>query len=125
MKSQLTRSLWWGLSRKCPSCGVGPLFKSWFILNPICSNCSCSFQEREDDTYFFMYMSTGLITGIFIILMFFIIPRDLKFGKTVLLFASVGLFVLTHPYRKGLAVAIDFVVDSRSEHPKHQRKNIS
>lgn len=107
----------------CPSCGRGTLFKSWFLLHERCSWCDCLFQVREDDTYFFMYISTGFITGVFIIGMFFIIPKDLQHGKVILLVLSLLLFIATHPFRKGLAVAIDFYVDSRCEHPKHREKN--
>lgn len=72
-----------------------------------------------------MYISTGFLTGLFIIFMFFVIPTNLQLGKITLLLASVGLFVLTHPYRKGLAVAIDYLIDSRSDHPKHERKKLN
>ncbi|MFM8312752.1 MAG: DUF983 domain-containing protein [Deltaproteobacteria bacterium] len=119
----LARTLWNGIRGFCPSCGRGSLFKSWFLLNEHCSHCECLFQSREDDTYFFMYMSTGFITGIFIVGMFFIIPNDIKYGKLILLALSLLLFIATHPFRKGLAVAIDFYVDSRSEYPKHREKN--
>lgn len=125
MKSSLFLALWRGFKKKCPRCGLGPLFKNWFILNQKCLNCSCVFQDREDDTYFFMYISTGFLTGLFIVVMFFVIPLHLQRGKIILLLASVGLFVLTHPYRKGLAIAIDYLIDSRSEHPKHERKKLN
>jgi len=111
--------LWRGLRKKCPNCGRGRIFKGWFSLNNHCSFCGCEFQQREDDTYFFMYISTGVITGIFLISMFFVFPRDFLFGKSVLLVLSIGLFVLTHPYRKGVAIAIDYFVDRKSDFPKH------
>jgi len=112
--------LWRGIQRKCPQCGVGKIFKNWFLLNEKCSNCECLLQQREDDTYFFMYMSTGFLTGLFVVAMFFVIPSDLRYGKWVLLFLSVGLFILTHPFRKGLAIAIDYYVECKSEFPRHK-----
>ncbi len=122
MKLRPVERLWLGVRKRCPGCGEGRLFKSWFVLNPQCSFCGCLFQQREDDTYFFMYMSTGLLTGVFIVIMFFVIPTDVLLGKIILLILSLSVFVITHPNRKGLAIAIDYCVDSRSEYPKHQEK---
>ena len=119
MTLSLQRTLWLGIQKKCPSCGEGKILKNWFVLNNNCSICGCEFQRREDDTYFFMYMSTGFVTGIFIVGMFIVIPKDIQFGKLILLVLSLLLFVITHPYRKGLAVAIDYYVDSRSEFPRY------
>jgi uncharacterized protein (DUF983 family) len=118
----LFRVLWLGLKKRCPQCGQGKLFKNWFLLNENCSHCGCEFQLREDDTYFFMYISTGFLTGLFIVSMFFVIPQNIQFGKFLVLLLSLSLFVLTHPYRKGLAVAIDYFVDCRSEFPKHSSR---
>ena len=77
---------------------------------------------HDHDTYFFMYISTGFLTGAFLISLFFLIPTNFFQGKIILLVASLALFVTSHPYRKGLAVAIDYLVDSHSEYPKHERR---
>ncbi|NBX68720.1 MAG: DUF983 domain-containing protein [Proteobacteria bacterium] len=110
-----------GLKGNCPNCGLGKIFKNWFVLNKRCSHCGCEFQSREDDTYFFMYMSTGFLTGLFIVAMFFVFPQDFRFAKLVLLFASVGMFLLTHPFRKGLAIAIDYFIEEKSDYPKRRQ----
>jgi hypothetical protein len=119
---KLVSVLWRGLKKICPQCGRCKIFKNWFTLNEKCSFCGCEFQLREDDTYFFMYISTGFLTGLFIIAMFFVVPTDIRFGKFILLIMSLLFFVITHPYRKGLAVAIDYYVDNKCEHPKYNRK---
>ena len=119
---KLVSVLWRGFKKICPQCGRGKIFKNWFTLNEKCSFCECEFQSREDDTYFFMYMSTGFLTGLFIVAMFFVVPSNIRFGKLILLLSSLFFFILTHPYRKGLAVAIDYYVDNKSEYPKHHRR---
>lgn len=121
-EKKLLSVLWKGLKKRCPQCGLGKLFKNWFSLNEKCSYCNCEFQLREDDTYFFMYMSTGFLTGLFIVSMFFVVPTNIRFGKLILLLLSLLFFILTHPFRKGLAVAIDYYVDSHCEHPKHHQR---
>lgn len=38
--------MWWGLTRRCPRCGTGGLFKRYFTLVPDCPRCALHF-ERE------------------------------------------------------------------------------
>src|SRR5439155_12681997 len=39
-------TLWRGLTRRCPRCGGGNLFKRWFRMVPDCPRCALHF-ERE------------------------------------------------------------------------------
>jgi uncharacterized protein (DUF983 family) len=41
-----TLILWRGLTKRCPRCGGGHLFRRWFAMTPDCPHCGLHF-ERE------------------------------------------------------------------------------
>jgi uncharacterized protein (DUF983 family) len=107
-----------GLKGRCPSCGKGKLFERWNVLYERCLECDCVLRGREDDTWFFMYISAAAITGIFIIGMFFILPANITTARFAVAAAAIAIFLLTTGPRKGVAIAIDFFVDSHSKYPR-------
>lgn len=108
-----------GLTCRCPQCGNGALYARWNELNETCSECGCRLRAREDETWFFMYISTAAMTGLFIIGMFLIIPADVAIAKIGVAFFSLVLFLITTGPRKGVAIAFDYYVDSRSRYPRN------
>jgi len=41
------RVLWRGLTKRCPRCGAGHLFRRWFELRPACPRCGFRFEREE------------------------------------------------------------------------------
>ena len=41
--------VWRALSRKCPSCGRGRMFRSYFGMNPACPACGAVFWKNEGE----------------------------------------------------------------------------
>ena len=39
--------VWRGLTLRCPVCGKGKLFRSYFAMNPACSTCGVSFAREH------------------------------------------------------------------------------
>ena len=97
-----------GLRKRCPRCGEGPLFAKWNELRESCPVCGLAYEERAGDTWFFMYMSTGALTGVLLVLLFVIRPRVFWIGQLVVAVAAAALIGLTLPHRKGFAVALDY-----------------
>lgn len=102
-----------GLSKRCPRCGEGPLFAGWNQLRESCPVCGLAYEERAGDTWFFMYMSTGALTGVLLILLFVIRPRVFWIGQLAVAVAAVALIGLTLPHRKGFSVALDYWIETR------------
>ena len=100
-----------GLRRLCPRCGNGRMFESWHQLATRCSHCGLRFDLREGNSWWFMYYSTALFTGFIILAMLRIRPQNLWLGRTLVLVAAVAFIVGSLPYRKGLALAIDYLSD--------------
>lgn len=104
-----------GFARRCPRCGRDALFEreKRYRLKPACERCGCKFQAREADTYFFMYMSTGAITGLFLISMFLITPVNQNAGRVVVALFAVVIMFGTLPFRKGMAIAFDVFIEQK------------
>jgi len=104
---------------RCPRCGEGKLFFAYGELVENCERCGLIIRAREPDTWFFMYMSTAAITGLFITVMLILpAPLNQKLWAFLVGLASLGVFVLTTPLRKSLAIAIEYFTDTQSENPR-------
>ena len=58
-----------------------------------------------------MYLSTAILTGVFFITMLLYRPPSLLLGRVAVFFAGLALIGITLPYRKSLALALDFLAD--------------
>ena len=107
-----------GSAGRCPSCGQGDLFSKWGVLVEKCSQCGLAIRPRDTDTWFFMYMTTAAITGVFIIVMLLFTPHNQTMAKVIIAITAMLVFFLSMPARKGMAIGIEYYVDSRSEFKK-------
>ena len=103
-----------GLRGRCPRCGGGELFQGWNHLRESCSACGLRYEPRTGDTWFFMYMSTAGLTGVLVVIMFLLRPRVLWVGQAIVMAAALALMGLSLPLRKGVAVALDYLVNRES-----------
>ena len=118
MTREIGTTLLRGLKKRCPQCGKGLLFEKWGDLREKCTECGCPLRAREPDIWFFMYVSVAIITGSFIILLFFILPMDQTVFRVGAAMMSIVVYLGTYTLRKSVAIAIDYLVDSRLNHPK-------
>ena len=103
-----------GFSGRCPRCGEGRLFRGWNRLYDACLVCRLPFEPHSGDTWFFMYMTTAGLTGVLVVLMFLIRPAVVWVGQIAVAIAAVVVIGATLPLRKGLAVALDYLVERRT-----------
>ena len=104
---------------RCPRCGAGKLFVRWGDLAEKCEVCSLRIKEREPDTWFFMYISTAGITGLFVLSMLSLpAPRNQFLGSLLIGLGALCLFVITTPLRKSMAIGWEYFTDAISENPK-------
>ena len=62
-----------------------------------------------------MYMSTAGLTGLLVVTMFLLHPRVIWIGQIVVCLAAVALIGFSLPYRKGVAVALDYLIGRGGE----------
>jgi len=104
-----------GLRRRCPRCGGGRLFVGWYQLAEACDQCALKYEPLEGNSYWFMYYSTAGFTGLIIIAMLLIQPENIWLARAIVLVAAVLFIVLTLPYRKGLALAVDYLTERKAQ----------
>jgi uncharacterized protein (DUF983 family) len=119
------RTLWWGLTRRCPRCGEGHLFRRYFTLVPDCPRCGLHF-ERESG-YFAGAMAvnimvTGLLFAIvFVALVAATIPHVPVLPLLAVLVPIVVVVpIVFYPLSKTVWMAIDRGILMRLD-PKERR----
>ena len=58
------RILWWGLTRRCPRCGSGRLFRRWFHIERACPRCGLVFEREPGYWIGAMAINIALTTGV-------------------------------------------------------------
>ncbi len=109
IKAVLIRSI----RLRCPQCGIGRLYSRWITVNDHCSVCDCDLQKRDGDCWFVFYMSTTFLTGVVVVLVFFIPVTNPLLGYGVVGLGWLVCIISTHPYRKSLAIGIDYLIDAQ------------
>jgi uncharacterized protein (DUF983 family) len=106
-----------GLRRRCPRCGIGELFDSWYGLRPHCGDCGLDYAKLAHDTWALIYVSTAALTGVVIVGVVFLRPFNIVVGRFVLALTAATLIVASLPFRKGMAVALNYFIESRHKPP--------
>jgi uncharacterized protein (DUF983 family) len=103
-----------GLRRRCPRCGVGPLFRGFFKERQRCEHCGLVFDWYSGEVIGFLYFSAAGITGLFVIAMLLWTPANIWVGRAVIVTAALAAYLLTTPFRKAIALGLKLVIDQRT-----------
>lgn len=124
--------LWRGLTRRCPRCGAGKLFRNWFTMVPDCPRCGLHF-EREQGYWagalaINMFLTGGLFTVVFVTMLVFTIP-DVPVVPILAVTIPIVVLgpILLYPFSKTLWVAIDRAFLQKldaNERPDEQSRRI-
>ena len=60
-----------------------------------------------------MYVSSLALTGVFFVALFLIKPTDVLIGQAIVLPLALVVLGGTLPFRKGLGVALEYLVDRK------------
>lgn len=102
-----------GVRRRCPRCGRGRLFERWYTLYERCPVCGLDYERAAGDTWAFMYLTTAALTGLIVGAMLLITPPSAWVGRTIVFPLAMVIIVGSLPYRKGAAIALDYIVELR------------
>jgi uncharacterized protein (DUF983 family) len=94
---------------KCPRCGEGPVFRRWWTYTEYraCPRCGLAYDPRGESLAF-MYLSTAFLTGVMFIVLITSPPQDLGAYRIRLVIGALALYGVTLPFRKGLAIALNY-----------------
>lgn len=118
------RVLWWGLTRRCPRCGAGQLFRRWFGLVPDCPRCGLHF-EREDGYWTGALVVNFAVTGgmfavVFVALLAATIPDVPTLPLLAVLVPIVVIVpIVYYPFSKTLRMAFDHAFLQRLDQRPH------
>lgn len=102
-----------GLRKRCPRCGRGRLFSRWYTLHDRCAQCALEYEPADGATWAFMYLSTAFLTGLFIVAMLLTTPTRVWLARSILFPAALVVIVGSLPRRKGLAVAVEYLIEKK------------
>ena len=105
----IRQTLMRGLRKRCPRCGVGPLFRKWIRFYERCPECGLLYQRNYGDTWLFIVITDRipLLFGIAALYFGFV---SISWGGTAALFFAVATpLLLTIRERQGLALALDYL----------------
>ncbi len=103
-----------GLRRRCPRCGVGPLYAGFGKELERCSSCALAFDWYSGEVVGFLYLSTAFITGLFVIAMLLWRPSNLWLGRAIIVPLGLVAYIATTPFRKGAALGLKVAIDERT-----------
>ena len=106
---------WWGLTRRCPRCGMGHLFRRWFTLIDDCPRCDLHF-ERESGYWtgamaVNITVAGGIFAVAFIAMLAFTIP-DVPVAALLAVFVPIMIVlpIAFYPFSKTIWMAFDRAV---------------
>jgi uncharacterized protein (DUF983 family) len=106
---------WRALRLRCPNCGGGPIFRSWFRLRPYCPSCGLSLERGEQGYQVGSYMFNIVISELIFVLLFLGVVvltwpsppwRLLQYGGIALMVLAPIIFF---PFSKTLFLAFDLL----------------
>lgn len=113
--SRILRLFWRAMRLRCPNCGGGPLFESWFKPRPRCPVCALRLERGEEGyqvgSYMFNLIAAELIfAALFLAVVAATWPDPpwpaLQIGGMILMVAAPFIFF---PFSKTLFLAFDLL----------------
>jgi uncharacterized protein (DUF983 family) len=97
-----------GLRKRCPHCGVGPLFSGWNQIER-CAHCGLVFEPREGDTWFFTIIGDRLPVAVAIAVVYFNLGAFSHLLGALAFGTIVVALIWTTPNRWGAGIALHYL----------------
>ena len=108
------RMLWRGLRKRCPNCGAGHVYETWFRMRDRCPQCGLKF-EREPGFFVGAYLINFAISIVllFLLCMAFVAWKATHADAGVAVPLAIGVFIgvlappFFYPFSRTVWSAID------------------
>ena len=106
---------WRAIRLRCPNCGGGPLFRSWFRMRPYCPACGLPLERGDQGYQVGSYMFNIIASELLFVLVFLGVVlvtwpsppwRLLQYGGIILMILAPVFFF---PFCKTLFLAFDLL----------------
>jgi uncharacterized protein (DUF983 family) len=109
------RALWRGLTRRCPRCGSGGLFRRWFTMVDACPRCGLHFEREEGYWVGAMMVNISVTEAVFIVLFVGLLVLtwpDVPWSGVMVAVVGANLLIpiVFYPFSKTLWVAMERIV---------------
>ena len=111
------RALARGLSKKCPRCGIEPIFERFFHTRIACPTCRLPFEQAIEEHFAIIYFSTAIQTAMFAAFVLVFKPDHPWTARAILAVVALSVMLLNLPNRKGFAIALDYLTGRGVDHP--------
>jgi uncharacterized protein (DUF983 family) len=102
--------------RRCPLCGRGAMFRSWFRLEACCAMCGLSFERDEAEEYWLgAYLLNFIVTEVVFALLLGVIvfaTWPVPPWRLIMVLGALQMVITAivfYPFAKALWLAIDLV----------------
>ncbi len=115
-----------GLTRRCPRCGRGKLFRRWVTMVPDCPQCGLHF-ERESGYWAgalaINFVCTGGLTVVLLIVLLVLTIPEVPVAPLLAILIPVAVLgpLIWYPFSKTLWVAIDQAFLQRMDPNERER----
>lgn len=101
-----------GIRRKCPNCGSGGIFHSWFKLKDRCPTCSYPFEREEGYWVSAIIVNTAVIEGLFLIVFIATVlatAPDVEWVPLLIIAVVMNLIfpIFFYPFSKTVWMGVD------------------
>ena len=101
-----------GLAKKCPNCGHGRIFDSWFQLKQRCPTCGYLFEREEGYWVSAIIVNTAVIEGLFLIVFIAVVlatAPDVEWVPLLVIAVVMNVLfpIFFYPLSKTLWMGID------------------
>ena len=105
-----------GLARRCPACGIGPLYRGYVKQQPVCSQCGENLlQYRADDApAYFTILIIGHIVVPAVLLLEVLYHPPTSLQLMLWIPFTVALAVLALPRIKGALIGLQWALRLKS-----------
>jgi uncharacterized protein (DUF983 family) len=106
---------WRAIRLRCPNCGGGPIFRSWFRMRPYCPACGLPLERGDQGYQVGSYMFNIVASELLFVLVFLGVVlvtwpsppwQLLQYGGIILMILAPVLFF---PFSKTLFLAFDLL----------------
>jgi uncharacterized protein (DUF983 family) len=109
------RMLWWGVTKRCPRCGSGHLFRGWFTIIDDCPRCGLHFEREPGYWTGALAINVGAVATVFVL--FFVVALAITIPEVPvapLLAILIPLMIIVpiayYPFSKTVWMAVDRAV---------------
>jgi uncharacterized protein (DUF983 family) len=109
------RTIWRGVTRRCPRCGRGKLFRRWTRIAARCPRCGVELERGEGFTLGVMTVNLGVLFVVaitYLVVAFALTLPDPPVATLTIIGVASGLVVpvLTLPFAKTTWLALDLLM---------------